>query len=210
MQDDDKVVDPIHDATAPADSPEKSTNSLFSNLLAELESSKEPEPVVQTEISRPVACTAALESIGHLQKKVQSLWGSPDLNVFITRLFVDSRDGVRKGLPLDVADELVWLGAVNRMSRAIDTAGRLNLGLGEAYRLVEEGDQARLEAAERKDSGPSAPIFASRRDEVKPGFLRRLWQTLRDLARSPLAVGVAIVLLGAGLYWLRSGASLFP
>ena len=57
---------------------------------------------------------------------------------------MDARDGDRQGLPLAVATEILFLARTNKIIRAIDLAQKLSMSVEEAYRLVDEGDQARL------------------------------------------------------------------
>lgn len=89
---------------------------------------------------------AALESIEHLKNKICLMWGSDELDIFISRLFVDSRDGQRKGLPMEVAAELAFLAQTNKMLRAIRLATKQTISLRDAYRIVDAKDQQRLEA----------------------------------------------------------------
>ena len=35
----------------------------------------------------------ALESISHIEKRVCLMWGSPELDLYISRLIMDARDG---------------------------------------------------------------------------------------------------------------------
>lgn len=89
---------------------------------------------------------AAIESIGHLSKKICLMWGSPELDVFISRLIMDSRDGQRQGLPMAVGAELLFLAQTNKIIRAIALLSHQNVTLKEAYKIVDDGDQKRLEA----------------------------------------------------------------
>jgi hypothetical protein len=89
---------------------------------------------------------SALEELGHLKQKVCLMWGSPELDIFISRLIMDSRDGQRKGLPMEVGAELLFLAKTNKMIRAIDIARTQQVAFRDAMQLVEEGDQKRLEA----------------------------------------------------------------
>jgi hypothetical protein len=89
---------------------------------------------------------AALEAIGHLKQKICLMWGSPELDIFISRLIMDSRDGQRQGLPMAVGTELLFLAQTNKIIRAIALLSHQNVTLKEAYKIVDEGDQKRLEA----------------------------------------------------------------
>lgn len=156
-------------------------------------------------------CVAALESIGHLQKKIELMWGSPELDVFVSRLIMDSREGARQGLPLEVAAELLFLASVNKVVRAIDTSKRLNLSLREAYRLVDGGDQSRMESdsldnplvsrdtVTRQAFQEGAVEPKVRREKEAEGLLLSTWQTLLD--RSRMAAYFVIFALVAMLAW---------
>ena len=183
--------------------------TLFSDLLAGLETPPEPTPV-SNETPKEVDCTAALESIGHLRKKVELMWGSAELDGFISRLFTDSREGTRQGLPMDVATELVFLADVNKIVRAIDMAKRLNVSLQEAYRLVNKGDQARLEgnlfddplvSRDTIQRSAAQPILVSRRAGSVDGSVGTLWGRRLKLAGSLFMIGLIIAAVYAALYW---------
>lgn len=152
-----------------------------------------------------VVSTAALESIGHLQAKIVSIWASPELDVFISGLFVDSRDGDRRGLPLDVAKELVFLVKINKMIRAMDSAARLNIGLREAYRLVDEGDQSRLEAA-RLPVAPRPTVAAPARKEAPDGVLVAPGHRPSDSGGRWIIYLIVALVAGILLWLWRTGA----
>ena len=96
----------------------------------------------------PAPEASALESIGHLKEKVCLMWGSQELDVFIGRLLMDSRDGARKGLPMTVGADLLFLARTNKIIRAIDLMKSQKLPFKDAFHTVDAGDQARLEADE--------------------------------------------------------------
>lgn len=85
---------------------------------------------------------SALERLPHLTRSVTLMWASPELEGFISRLMMDSRDGVRAGLPMDVAAELQFLAKTNKIVRAIDLSKKTKVNLGEACRLVDAADDA--------------------------------------------------------------------
>jgi hypothetical protein len=114
----------------------------------------------------------ALEALGHLQRKICLMWGSPELDVFISRLIMDSRDGQRQGLPMAVGAELLFLAQINKIIRAIDLISQQNLSLKEAYRIVDQGDQKRLEA-DALDNPLVSRDTVSRREERRTGSERR-------------------------------------
>ena len=80
--------------------------------------------------------------MANLMKKITLMWGTRDLDKFIQSLFMDSRDGARQGFPPPVAAELMFLGEVNKMVRALDSASKLGISVTEAHRIVDAGDQA--------------------------------------------------------------------
>lgn len=122
----------------------------------------------------PAHEAAALESIAHLKQKVCLMWGSPELDIFISRLIMDSRDGQRKGLPMPVAAELLFLAQINKLIRAIDLARKQKINLQEAYRAVDNGDQKRLEADEMDNPLVSRDtIIRAREEERRSGLERR-------------------------------------
>lgn len=117
---------------------------------------------------------AALESIGHLKQKVCLMWGSPELDVFISRLIMDSRDGQRQGLPMAVGAELLFLAQTNKIIRAIALLSHQNVALKEAYRIIDEGDQKRLEADAFDNPLVSRDtIIRDKNDERRSGLDRR-------------------------------------
>ncbi len=89
-------------------------------------------------------CRAALEDIAHLTGKICSIWGTAELDTYLSGLFMDARDGARRGLPVPVAEEVLFLAQTNKLIRAMDLAKSQSLPLREAYRMVDEGDQVRL------------------------------------------------------------------
>jgi hypothetical protein len=82
----------------------------------------------------------AIERIGHIQKKICMLWGSPELDAYINKLLMDSRDGQRKGFPIEVTQELLYLAEFNKMARAIDLARKLKISLKDAHQKIEQAD----------------------------------------------------------------------
>jgi|WetSurMetagenome_2_1015567.scaffolds.fasta_scaffold133942_2 hypothetical protein len=92
---------------------------------------------------QPSKEAAAIESITHVAKKICLMWGSDELDGYFDQLVLDSRDGQRKGFPVEVSEELVFLAEINTKVRAIDLAQRIGIPLGDALRKVEEGDRDR-------------------------------------------------------------------
>jgi hypothetical protein len=117
---------------------------------------------------------SALETIGHLKQKVCLMWGSTELDIFISRLIMDSRDGQRQGLPMPVATELLFLAQTNKLIRAINLLSHENLTLKEAFRVIDQGDQQRLEADALDNPLVSRDtIIREKSDERRSGLDRR-------------------------------------
>jgi hypothetical protein len=155
----------------------------------------------------------ALEAIEHLQKKICLMWGSPELDVFISRLIMDSRDGQRQGLPMAIGAELLFLAQINKIIRAIALLGKQNVNLKEAYRLVDEGDQKRLEADAFDNPLVSRDTIVrkseaerrsgrERRIETKPsGAVASFGHLVFKLIFSKIALFLIAAALTAKLFW---------
>jgi hypothetical protein len=61
----------------------------------------------------------ALEQLPHLLEKVCLMWGHTGFDDFVNRLIMDSRDGQRRGLPLEAARDLMFLVEVSNAKRAL-------------------------------------------------------------------------------------------
>jgi hypothetical protein len=86
---------------------------------------------------------AGIETLPRLCEKICLTWATAELDIFISRLIMDSRDGGRAGLPVDAAAELLFLAGINKFRRAIDMAEATGIPLKDAYKLVDEGDTER-------------------------------------------------------------------
>lgn len=155
---------------------------------------------------------AALEDIGHLTQKVCLMWATPELDVFLSRLLMDARDGDRQGLPVEVASEILFLARTNKMVRAVDLTKQLNISLKEAYNLVDKGDQARMGTDALDDPLVSRDVVirtsrateAPARRAAAPdsgGQVQGLWQLLMMLIRSKWLAWAVILVLGAKFVW---------
>jgi|APHig6443717817_1056837.scaffolds.fasta_scaffold237964_2 hypothetical protein len=82
----------------------------------------------------------AIERIGHVQKKICMLWGSPELDAYINKLLMDSRDGQRQGFPVQVTQELLYLAEFNKFIQAIDLARKLKVSLRDALQKIDQVD----------------------------------------------------------------------
>jgi hypothetical protein len=155
-----------------------------------------------------------LESMAHLKQKICLMWGSPELDVFISRLIMDSRDGKRQGLPMPVGADLLFLAKTNKLVRAIDLARGQQLPFREALHLVEEGDQKRFEADVWDAPMPSRDTVARPAiEERRAGQDRRkasrrasdpitlFGQLVFKLATSKLVLFLIVFVLALKLMW---------
>lgn len=84
---------------------------------------------------------SSIEAFPHVEKKICMMWATPELDGYINSLLTDSRDGKRKGFPVEVTAELLFLVELNKMARAIDMARRLKIPLREAYEKIDRQDR---------------------------------------------------------------------
>ena len=51
-----------------------------------------------------------LWNLPHIAKNIELFWGHPELDVYLNKLFLDSRVGTRQGLPKDLAKDIytIW------------------------------------------------------------------------------------------------------
>ncbi len=84
---------------------------------------------------------SALERIEHLQQKICMMWAKDQLDTYLNEVLLDSRDGARHGLPVDVCSEMLFLQELNKRVRAIDLAGTLSISLDEAYQKIDQHDR---------------------------------------------------------------------
>jgi hypothetical protein len=153
---------------------------------------------------------AALEGIPHLARKICSIWGSAELDVYLSGLIMDSRDGSRQGFPVDVAEEILLLIQVNKMIRAIDLAKKLSMTLGEAYRRIDDGDTTRQQTDALDDPNvsrdtlrtrPQKSALAERRAVPRDGGNQGLAAVLTTLIRSKWVWGALILLVAVNYLW---------
>jgi len=158
-----------------------------------------------------VECRAALEDIAHLARKVCLMWGTPELDTFLSRLIMDARDGDRQGLPIMVATEVLFLAQTNKMIRAIDLAKKLNIRAEHAYRLVDEKDQTRLQTDAFDDplvshdtitrGNQSTASTARRSTTGAASQVQGLGELLMMLVRSKWLAWAIVLVLGAKFVW---------
>lgn len=124
-----------------------------------------PEPAHPS--SADPRARAALEKIPHLVEKICATWGSPELDAYLSRLLMDSRDGKRRGLPADIADEVLFLAHENKARRALEMSWRESVSFAEAFRRIDEGDQGRLKIDAFDDPTVSHDTIVARGERKK-------------------------------------------
>jgi hypothetical protein len=155
---------------------------------------------------------AALENIGHLTQKICAIWGTEDLDAFLSKLVMDGRDGERQGLPFEVATDILFLAQINKRRRAIDLGRKMSMDPDAAYRLIDEQDQSRLRLDPFDDPSVSRDTVITRADRVNRGPERRqassggsqaqgLGELLMMLIRSKWLVWSIVLVLGFKLGW---------
>lgn len=83
-----------------------------------------------------------LESIPHVCERVCLLWGTPELDIYLNSIVLDSRGGTRKGLPSVVESELIWIQEINKLRRALEIQGQQKVNLQQALADVEAVDDS--------------------------------------------------------------------
>lgn len=161
--------------------------------------------------------SGALEEMPHIERKVCILWPSPELDLFISEVLMDARDGGRQGMPVEVANELMFLAQSNKVIRAMDRAKQLNIPVSDAYRAIDAGDQERLRAraqggqllpeiqpdvrrAVRPAEAPSARE-ARRRAELANGPVALLGQLVFKVVSNPLLLLLIAAAVGLYMVW---------
>lgn len=140
-----------------------------------------------------------IEKYAHVQKRVCMLWCTPELDVYLNHLLTDTRNGQRKGFPIEVTAELLFLAELNKLNRAIDLARKLRIPLSEAYHKVDKQDRG----GELGDD-PLAGRDQFAREE------KELGARARPAARKSEETGGFFALLGKGVFALfTSKAVLF-
>ncbi|HEY8856902.1 MAG TPA: hypothetical protein VIM43_06045 [Rugosibacter sp.] len=140
---------------------------------------------------------AALEGIDHLTKKICSLWGTPELNIFVRHLILDSRNGARQGLPTDVATEVTFLAETNTFVRAITLAKRLGIKFSEALTMTEAEDDQPLKFDAFDDPFVSRDTLAPKigREQFSPAALAAVPRHARRTPAKNQATGLLTLLL---------------
>lgn len=114
---------------------------------------------------------AALEAFPNVLKRIQGLWGTRDCDQYFQGLFMDTRGGTRRGFPMEVGEELLFLVRLNKNARALPLSKELNVSFEAAFRLIDKGDQERMPGAGGNgwgDPRSATETFAHARPQSKP------------------------------------------
>ena len=79
--------------------------------------------------------TSALERLPHLARQICDLWDKEEIDSRLNGLIMDSRDGRRQGLPLEVVGELLFLVEFLIAKRALYASETTGMPFGQAFRL---------------------------------------------------------------------------
>lgn len=115
------------------------------------------------------AAMAAIEAMPNLARKITLMWKSRELDGFIQNAVLDGRDGDRQGFPMEVGAELLFLAEINKLVRAFDLAARSKVKLGEAYRMVDQGDRETLAPMGTSPWLDPLSVGSSRLSNIPPG-----------------------------------------
>lgn len=137
--------------------------SLFAGLMEELKAAAAPEPESPALAGEAVPGfrPASVEAMPHLMRRIVRVWGTREFEPTVMDLLIDSRDGIRQGLPIDLGSELDFLIDLNKTLRAIDAAAHLKISFAEASKLVAAGDAAYIEGLAEKANPDGDPAASS-------------------------------------------------
>lgn len=177
----------------------------FAFDMLDLDAVDENTPVV-------VNVRAGLEDVGHLAGKICAIWGTQELDSFLNHLVMDSRDGSRQGLPLAAAAEIVFLAGLNKMVRAIDFAEANSVTFEHAFKVIDDGDQARHKRDVWDDSNNSrGNALRQQRGSVNasstaggrapPSQFAAAVELLTMLVYNKWVLGALVILLTGKFFW---------
>lgn len=91
---------------------------------------------------KPASEASAIEAFPHVRNRICMLWGTHDLDQYITHLMTDTRDGQRKGFPVDATAELLMLIELDRLVHAMALAEERQISLTDAYHELDRQELA--------------------------------------------------------------------
>lgn len=99
---------------------------------------------------------SALEfRLPHITERICILWGDKGFENFIGELLMDSRDGERKGIPWDAAQELLFLQQLSIAKRAAVAAEITGLPFKQVYRSMLHNAENTKKTADASWNNPS-------------------------------------------------------
>ena len=81
---------------------------------------------------------AALETMPHLVERICLLWGKAECESYLNGLLLDSRDGARRGLPWDAAQDLMFLAELSMAKRALHASEITGVPFAQMYARCQE------------------------------------------------------------------------
>ena len=91
---------------------------------------------------------AKLEAFPAIISVVSNMWGTKELDEYLSRLVTDSRDGSRQGFELPAIEDIIFLVDANKAVRAVDVASQQKVDFKQALKMVDQGDAARFSSGD--------------------------------------------------------------
>lgn len=163
-----------------------------------------------TDVSPETENTAALEAFPRVLQRVQHHWASRACDSYLQSLFMDSRDGNRRGFPVDAASELMFLVKLNKHTRALALAEKLHVPHAEAYRIVDAGDLAATptDAWSDPDSVTETAALRESRKAPRPAALSPAAQ--KPAEKNSTLLGWLFIIMVLVLAWYLLSPFLLP
>lgn len=202
---------PEIDASRPASSPQQATKAYQPPTLEEMEAI-EARMRQAAEGPKTIVCSAALESMPRIAKKISGIWGTPELDSYMGTLIVDARDGARQGLPVAVAGEILFLIRTNKLVRALDRSKKYNIDWDAAFEMIDRGDQEGLNSDVLDDptvsrdtivKGTSRPSSSRvrEREQATGKQVGGFFQLIAMVITSKWLIGALAIILLVKLFW---------
>ena len=167
--------------------------------------------VVPEVVPEAIDVRADIEAMPRLQSRICGIWGTQELDAFLSSLVMDSRDGARAGFPVEVAAELLFLTELNKMVRAYDFAKMNSMNINAAFKAVDQGDVARHkhDVWDNPNSSPGTVFRETRTGAVATrnesaghkNFLVSLFEFLMMLVINKWVLGAIAIVLTARFLW---------
>ena len=89
----------------------------------------------------------AIEAMPHLVERICLLWGKAECEPYLNGLLLDSRDGARRGLPWEAAQELMFLAELSMAKRALHASEVTGVPFAQMYARCQETAERNGQAA---------------------------------------------------------------